>query len=250
MADNSKNTEQERKPFEVHIDEHYDFDGIASTKFITSIQFCKMVSDLLHGIFSDFEGCMFEPTAQGMEPTIALVFNHDDHTGSELPCAVERAGSGKSGSSIIDRGRARDFYNRNGDRFILTDDGQDFVKTIIVRRLIANGKIDFKNNRNIVGEFVEPSATSNFYFQQQYVPFTKVSFISISRICQLLFGSGEENGDNVEYIASVTAPFNNGFGGYNKNSNYILSITKVSAKEINDFCGQIGLSMQSYNIIR
>lgn len=244
MADNTKTTDQERKPFEVQIDDHYDFDGIASTKFITSIQFCKMVSDLLHNVFSDFEGCMFEPTVQGMEPTIALVFDHDDHTNDSLPCAMERAGSSKSGSSIIDRGRARDFYNRNGDRFLLTEDGQDFVKTILSRRMFVNGKIDFKK---IVGEYSEPNMNS-FYYQQP-VPYTKVSYISISRICQLLFGNGKDENDNVEYIANVV-PFNGGFNGYNRTNNYILTLTKVSAKEINDFCGQIGLSMQSCNIIR
>ena len=240
MSENRAN-DSKREPFVVTIDEHYNFDPVAASKFITSSELCKMISDLLHGVFCDYEGCTFDVN-QGMEPTISLVFNHGDYTGSELPCACERLGAKQVGSTIIDRGRARDMFNRNGDRYYLTEDGQDFVKQLIARRFYNNGNIDYKR---IVSEVVDrgPMSTS---FMPQSNQYTKVSFISIDRICSLLFGTDEENGDRVEYTVNMAAPINYGAGAFN----YVLNITRISAKELSSFCNKIGVNMQSLNIVR
>lgn len=236
----NQNNESKREPFKVEIDEHYTFDSIASSKFITSNDLCKMVTDLLKNVFADFEGCSFE-TAQGMEPTIALYFNHADHSGSELPVACERLGSKNVGNTIIDKGRARDSFIKNGDRFYLTEDGQDFVKQLITRRMYNNGNLDY---RRIVCE-IQDRGAMNTSFIPQVNQLTKVSFLSIDRLCSLLFGTDEENGDRVEYTVSVATPFNSGYG-----VNYILNITRISAKELSTFCNKIGVNMQSINIIR
>ena len=238
---NKTEDSKKREPFTVEIEEHYSFDPISSGKFITSTELCKMVSDLLKGVFSDYEGCIFE-TNQGMEPTISLIFNHGDYTGAALPCACERIGSKQVGNTIIDRGRARDLYARNGDRFYLTEDGQDFVRQLIARRFYNNGNLDFKR---IVSEIVD-RGPMNTSFVQQYSQYTKVGFISIDRLCSLLFGTDEENGDRVEYIVNVSAPINTGYGA----TNYVLNITKISAKELSNFCNKIGVNMQTLNIIR
>jgi len=237
----NQNEENKREPFVVEVDQHYDFDAIADTKFITSNELCKMISDLLKNVFADYEGCMFEVN-QGMEPTIALVFNHGDYSNSELSCACERLGSKQVGNTIIDNARRRDLYNRNGDRFYLTEDGQDFVKQYITRRMYNNGNLDYKR---IVSEIVDRGQV-NMAFQQQFNQFTKVSYVSIDRLCALLFGTDEENGDRAEYMVSVSAPINSGYNTVN----YVLNITKVSAKEISNFCNKIGVNMQSLNIIR
>lgn len=243
MSENQNNEEKkkERVPFKVEIDEHYEYDSIAASKFLTSNKFCKMVSDLLRNVFADYEGCMFE-TNQGMEPTISLIFNHADHTGSELPCACTRVGASQVGNTIIDRGRARDNFIKNGDRFYLTEDGQDFVKSLIARRFYNNGNINFKT---IVGEITDRGPV-NIQFQPQENRYTKVSYISIDRLCALLFGTNEENGDRVEYTSNVAAPINTGYGS----ANYVLNITRISAKELSSFCNEIGINMQALNIIR
>ena len=241
MAENQ--TQEARKPFKVEITDHYDFNAIASGMFITSNEFCKMVADMMKSIFADFEGCTFDVQNGGGEPTIGLIFNHGDYTNSELPVCCERSGAKPVGSTIIDRGRSRDLYNRNGDRYFLTEDGQDFVKTLISRRFFNNGgNIDFKR---VVSEFVD-RGPANIAFNQQQVQFTKVCWIDIKRLCALLFGTDEENGDNVEYDFRLCAPIQS----YGSVCNYVLKIDRISAKELTNFCTKIGVSMQSINIIR
>ena len=241
MAETNTSSEAKREPFVVEIDEHYPFDSIAASKFITSNELCKMVSDLLRGVFADYEGCIFEVN-QGMEPTISLIFNHGDYTGSDLPVCCERSGAKQVGNTVIDRGRSRDLFNRNGDRYYLTEDGQDFVKQLIIRRLYNNGNLDYKR---IVSEIVDRGPV-NTTFVQQLNQYTKVAFISIDRLCSLLFGTDEENGDRVEYTVGISAPINAGYGV----SNYVLNITRISAKELSSFCNKIGVNMQTINIVR
>ena len=244
MSDQNKTqNESQRVPFTVKVDEPYEFNAIAGSKFFTSTEICEMISGLLKTVFADYEGCIFEMN-QGMEPTIALIFNHGDYSNSELPCACERLGNKQVGNTVIDRGRARDMYNRNGDRYYLTEDGQDFVKSLIIRRMYNNGNLDFKR---IVGEIVDrgPMGTN---FMPQYNQYTKVSYISLDRLCSLIFPNGEKDGDKVEYTVGVSAPINLGYG--QPIANYVLNITKISSKELSQFCNKIGVNMQSLNIIR
>ena len=238
----TQNKDQKREPFVVKIDEPYEFNPIAGSKFFTSNEICEMISNVFKQIFSDYEGCMFEVNQGGIEPTISLIFNHDDHSDSNLPCACKRLGGEQVGNTVIDKGRARDLYNRNGDRFYLTQDGQDFVKSIIIRRLYNNGNLDYKR---IVSEIVDrgPMSTN---FVTQYNQYTKVSYISIDRLCSLIFPNGEKEGDKVEYTVGISAPINTGYG----TSNYILNITRISSKELSQFCNKIGVNMQTLNIIR
>ena len=242
MSDaNTKTDSPKREPFVVKVDEPYEFNPIAGSKFFTSTEICEMISGLLKTVFCDFEGCIFEVN-QGMEPTISLIFNHGDYPDSKLPRACERLGSKQVGNTIIDRGRARDSYNRNGDRFYLTEDGHDFVKSLIIRRLYNNGNLNYKN---IVSEITDRGPMTQTFIAN-YVQYTKVSFISIDRLCSLIFPTGEADGDKVEYSVSISAPINMGYGV----SNYVLNVTKISSKELSQFCNKIGLNMQSLNIIR
>lgn len=242
MAENQ--TQEARKPFKVEIEDHYDFKAIASGMYITSNEFCKMVSDLMKSIFADYEGCTFDINNNGVEPTIGLVFNHGDYSGSDPPVCCERSGAKPVGSTIIDRGRSRDQYNRNGDRFFLTEDGQDFVKTLISKRYFNNnGGIDFKR---VVNEFVDRGPV-NTSFSQQANQYTKVNWIDIKRLCALLFGTDEENGDRVEYDFHICAPIQSPYSAAN---NYVVKIDKISAKELTNFCNKIGVSMQNINIVR
>ena len=233
--------DDEKKAFKIQIDEHYDFDAIASSRYITSSELCKMVSDLLKCVFADYEGCKFEIN-QGMEPTVSLYFNHNDHTGSDLPCACEKNGAAKVGNTIIDRGRARDMFNRNGDRYYLTEEGKEFVKGLLSKRFFNNGNPDFGR---IVGEEQERGSMNNS-FVPQYTIYTKVAYISISRLCSLLFGNGEEEKDHVEYDVNVSSPL----PGYGNNPNFVLNVTRISSKELSNFCNKIGVSSQQLNIIR
>jgi hypothetical protein len=240
MSETTNKTDEKRVPFTVKVDEPFEFEPIAGSKFMTSTKLCQKISQVLKLVFADYEGCIFELT-QGGEPTVALLFNHNDHSGSNLTCACERLGSKQVGNTIIDRGRARDSFIRNGDRFFLTDDGQDFVKSVIIRRMYNNGK---PNYRDIVSEVYDRGPMTQ-QFTNNVTQFTKVSFISLDRLCSYCFPK-EKNGDVYEYTISVSAPINTGYGS----ANYVLNVTQISSKELAEFCNEIGINMQSLNIIR
>ena len=237
--------ETKRDKFVVDLDEHFDFGAIASSKFITSNDLCEKVSELFHLVFADYEGCTFEMT--GNEPTISLFFNHGEYPDAEH-VATEKIGSKSVGSTIIDRSRSRDRLLKEGDRFSLTEDGKDVIKDLLILKVYNNGNPDFGR---VACEWAERGPV-NSYFSQAPVQYTKVSFISVPRICGLLFGSKDAEGNDVEYSANVVSAINpTGFNSQFATANYILNVTQVSAKELSEFCNKIGLGASAgANIIR
>lgn len=237
--------ETTRKKFEVEIEQPIEFGAIASTKYITSNKFCAMVSELLKQVFCQYEGCIFEVN-QGMEPTISLIFNHGEYPTENNNFAIEKVGASNVGYSVIDRGRTRDQLIKDGDRYYLTEDGKDFVKSLLIKRVYNNGNPDY---RKVVSEFTDRGPINSYFAQQQNPQYTKVSFISIERLCSLLFGAKDKDGNSVEYAAVVAAPIP-GYNGINGNTNYVLNIQQIDSKELTDFYNDIGLGTNNINIIR
>ena len=247
MAEVKTNDEEKREPFKIEVDKPFAFDAIASSKFITSNELAKLTSDLFRNVFADFEGSIFEVSTQG-GATMSLIFNHGNYDKDAIT-ACERLNSKSVGATVIDRGRSRDSLLRDGDRYFLTEDGKDVVKDLIVRRLYNNGKPDYSK---IVGEYTDRGPVNN-YFIQQTPQYTKVSHIDLNRLCGLLFGSVDEDGNSVEYSVAVTAPINAGYNnmtGIAVSTNYILNITQVSSKELNDLCTKLGLGVSGLAIVR
>ena len=238
-------TENKREKFVIDIDEHFEFNAIAESKFITSKDFARLTNELFHSVFADYEGCTLE--VNGNEPTLALVFNHGEYDEKAITCC-ERISTKSVGSTVIDRGRSRDNLLKDGDRYYLTEDGKDVISDLLIRRVYNNGNIDL---RKVVSEISERGPV-NTYFVQSQQQYTKVSYISLDRLCGLLFGTKDEDGTPVEYSANVVAmiPTYN-VPGVNVNANYVLNITRVSSKEVADIYNKLGLGVQSgLNIIR
>jgi hypothetical protein len=229
----AQGTGKERVPFEINIDEHAPFDAIASTKFMPSHELAQYVSELFHGVFADFEGCMFEIPANGAAPCFSLVFNHGDYDkGATVGC--ERAyNRNVNRNDVVSRIRNRDNRVNNGDRYYLTEDGKDVVKTLLTRNAFNNGNPNWKI---VVGEYYEGNQGIYGVRTPQY---TKVNFIDLDRVCGLLFGT-ELDGDTVEYHVQVMSPIMQ-FQGQ-PSGNYMLSITRVSSKEIRKTYEKVGLS--------
>ena len=219
---------------------------IAKTAYLSSNEFCKLTSELFKGVFADSEGCFFE--AGNGEPTISLLFNHGQYD-KDAVVACELLGGQASGSSIIDRTRNRDRQMMDGDRYYLTEDGKDACKSLLIPRLYNNGN---PNWRSIVGEWSDNSVV-NFYNMGQRPQYTKVSGISLSRLCGLLFGNKDENGEYVEYdvrIATALTPAGYPQNGMNMNVNYMLSITVVSSAEVAKIYEKLGYGTVGAHIIR
>ena len=243
MSNQEKETKREK--FKIVIEEHADFPSIAKTAYISSNDFCKMVSDLFKNVFVDFEGCIFEATNNG-EPTISLLFNHGKY-GEDDICACELAGAKASGNSIIDRTRHRDRQLLEGDRYYLTEDGKDAIMSLLTSRAFNNGN---PNWRTIVSEYQDRSI-SNMYNYGPVTQYTKVSNVSLQRLCGLIFGDKDGDGDRIEYTTNIASTFTPaGLQYTGMTANYILSVTSVSAKEVAKIYEKLGFGGMGINIVR
>ena len=101
------------------------------------------------------------------------------------------------------------------------------------------------NWKNIVSEWSDRSM-ANMYNYGNIPQYTKVSSISLQRLCNLLFGKVDANGDHVEYEVHIAAPLTPIAGypmannGMNMSVNYMLAITVVSSEEVSKIYEKLG----------
>lgn len=239
----NQNEETKREKFVITVDEPVKFDTIAKTSYLSSNDFCKMVSELFSAVFADFEGCIFDANTNGMA-TVSLLFNHGDY-GDDAIVATEKSGGRNSGNSIIDRSRNRDRQMSEGDRYNLTDNGKDVIESLLTPQAYNNGK---PNWRVVVSEVVDYS-NGGFYGYGRGTQLTKVSNISLSKLCELIFGK-KVDGDYFEYDVRLAAPMTNNYQANGIVGNYILTITCVSSEVVADLYKKMGWGTTGLNIIR
>lgn len=240
---NNKNAtdDQKREMFRME-PANMPFKAMADTTFIMHSNLAKFVNYYFHQVFADYEGCKF--VGGGQEPTLELYFNHGEY-GEKVRTACERV-TAKVGNDWLARSRARDFIARQGDRYTLTDDGKDALVNLLTHQKYNNGNPNFNN---IISEITERDGISNYYTNQTPKTFTCVSFISLNRICALLFGDKFED-EAVEYDCKVAA-IRPSFGAMSPNGGeFIYMITRVTRKVVADFYNELGIGQSSSGIIR
>lgn len=236
MSETKQNT-VERQPYVLEV-EPMDFVADAEVKITTSNELCKLTNEYFRAAFADYEGCKFEMSSG--YPTLTLVFNHCEHKeGNVYACEMS---SGKTvGNSVIDRSRAYDRLAKEGDRYLITEDGKDIIKPLLAPRYANNGNPQWGN---IVAETSE---------RQMYGPgvqFTRVIGIDPKAICALIYGK-KEDGSWLDYAVEVKADLSarNGFGI--SASNYVLYITKAYDEHIKKTYEALGFgSAVNSDIIR
>ena len=248
MSESKKET-TERKPFVIELKEHVPFDGIASTKYITSSTFLHLTSVLFKSVFADFEGCVFEASGQG-EPTVSLIFNHGKYGENDV-VACERASGKAIGNAVVDRMRNRDRQMTEGDRYFLTEDGKDAFTPLIHPKYFKDGKPSWKS---IISEWNDMTPQT-YYTSYGNVPqYTKVSGLQLSKIAALLYGFKDDNSssdDYFEYDVRIMGTLNGQFNvPMTRNANYLMTITKVSKAEVENVYRELGFGSVGSSIIR
>lgn len=244
---NASEQNQSRKKFKIEIQDHETFPGIARTAYVASNEFCKMVSELFKNVFADFEGCIFEVTQAG-DPYISLLFNHGQYP-EDAVVACTRNGGNASGSNVLDRVRTRDRQLIEGDRYHLTDDAKDALTPLLTARMFKNGNPEWKQ---ITSEWQDRTAI-NFYNVGAIPQYTKVSFIDLNRLCAMIYGLKDENGDNVEYSVTIAAPLSvMGYqnGAMQSNMNFMLNITSACQEELSKVYEKLGFGGFGARIIK
>lgn len=239
---NDQKTENKREPYVIKVDQHQPFDAIAQTKYITSNELCRLTSELFRGVFEDYEGCIFE-TNNG-EASMTLVFNHGKYDeNATVACRLGNAQS--SGNSVIDRTRTRDYIVRDGNKYLLTEDGKDAITPLLVPRIWNNGN---PNWSRIVSDWVDRNMMNAFSIQQ-LPQYTKVSYIDLRQLCRLIFGSTDGD-DNVDYSVLIMSTLTPYAALGKMNVNYMLNITRASSKEVAAAYEKLGFGTMGTNIVR
>lgn len=215
--------EDARVPYSVNIDP-LAFEADSEGKYLTSLELCQMTRDIFRAAFADFYGCKFE-VLQG-QPSISLFFRHIDAP-EDRAVATEKSGAKLVNNTVIDKTRGRDQMMRDGDRYILSEDGLDVIKTLLLPMYWNRNdkKIDQKR---FVSEIADTDQSSSYFGPQNTVQLTKVSGIDPRRVAAMIWGDKDENGI-VDYGVTILKDLSvNGmaFPGMFP-SNFVLQITRA-----------------------
>lgn len=240
-----KNDEaKDQQEFMIEVEEHEKFNPITDSEYCTSTDFCQQVSSLMKAVYSDCEGCTFELTQQG-QPVINLFFNHnelDDPT--RVPGISRKISSDNIKSDVVRRVRNNDNRNKFGDRYYLTTEGKEGLDDFLINNIPKqNGKINWDKIT------AEVSQGGQFYGQRQ-TQYTKVFMLDPSKLAAAIYGSTDENGNNIEYLVVVKKSVHQMVGTQFQPS-YMLEIKRVYEKAVMGLCNQLGIApVNGLDIIR
>ncbi len=234
---------EDRKPYVVKVDP-INFEASYSGLFMSSLDFCKLINEYFKAAFGDFVGSTFDMGQGG--PTVSLYFSHLKDVDGVRAC--DRISAKTTGSSLIDRTRGRDLQLKEGDRYHITEDGQDIIKPLLAPRFYNQGKPNWKN---IVVDIVDNNPQS-FYQPNAATHLTKIVGIDPRNLCSLIYGNKDEDGSYIDYGVEVKAsPAVAGFMPGQQQVNYILAITKAYSGTISKTYEKLGLGFANgSNIVR
>jgi len=233
---------EERTPYEINIDPE-TFDPDSEAKYLTSTEFCGLINVIFRAAFRDYYGSKFELSNNGV-PSISLHFSHIE-AGEGEAVATVRSGAKTIGNSVIDKTRQRDHMMTEGDRYMVSEDGKDVISKLLFPYIYNKGKINWKN---ITAE-VSDGGNQMFYGQGQQL--TKITGIDPKRICAMLWGTKDDEGE-VDYGISVLKDLsvNPMIMPGTVPSNYVLMITKAHTSKIRKTYEKLGIGIVGSNIIR
>ena len=237
--DNTTNNKPET--LDIQIEQHLKFNSIADICYMSSVEFCELVSAAFKQIFSDWDGCKMVPVPNSNQGQLQMqfFFNHREGDAPEgMYKACSRDTNVQAKSDTLAAIRRRDYYMSNGDRFHLTEDGKSALA-----KFFFDGATVF--NRD--GSIKENSVTSEVHdgagdFMSTSIPqqLTMVSFIDPIKVATFLFGSKDDNGDGWVYNITPKRSMNTGYYGTN-NANYVLSIERISVEQTKKLAASYGL---------
>ena len=253
MSENTKTNVTENnaqgstvEAFKIVIDEHEKFDPLVETSFVTSTEFCKVVSDLFRAVFPDCVGSSLDMIPATNVQSISLYFDHLDH-GDQQTAVSRDAGDQKTKNSVLKS--TRNYYTRLrvGDKYLLTEDGKsaimDFLMDPEVARAIYNNNFEVKWDK-ITTDVADPSAGMSGR------QLTKVSFIDPNKLAAAIYGDKNFNNDKVVYNIRNLGSLPVYVGGYSS-AGYSLAVDRVTEANVHKMSAAYGIGANNgLNIIR
>ena len=247
----SKENKTDRKPYELKF-EPVEFSPIGAFKITTSSDLGKLANEVFKQSFVDYEGIIFDPGANGAEPTFELIFNHGkyeetDDTVFGVKSAIDADVA--VGTNPLDKLRRIDNICANGAKYYATEDLKDVVTKLLVPSLYKGGNIKWNQ---IVVEYAERSPYQ-MYNNRADAQYTKIRGISAKRLAAFLFGFKTDNDEydyDIRVIGQSLLGQNANFGTSAKASNWVLQISRASLAEVTELYKAYGFNPSASNIIR
>lgn len=242
MSETKVQEDQKRVPYSVQVTPSA-FEPDCSSKFISSVDFCRLVNAYMRAAFDDFYGCEFD-MVQGFA-TINVYFDHVVEHEAGKVYACEQAAENSVGNDTINRIRNRDSILKNGDRYFLTPDGKDIIKPLLSPRYYNQGNPQWKN---IVADV--NADNRNMFMMQPSTRRTKVVGLDPQKLCSIIWGAKEDN-DFIDYGIAVMedrSMRNMPIPGA-ANHNYVLQITKAYNGNLKKTCEKFGIANAGSNIV-
>ena len=216
MSETNKNAEEKREPYVVELETPLKFEYDAEASVLTSTKLGSLINEYFRLVFpGDYEGCKIETSKNGL--ALSLCFRHETNRTEDTIYGVELSTAKKTNNNLLDVTRRRDFVVQHGDRYSLTQDGEDIIKPLLQRGYFGNnGKVNWGA---VISEISE--GTYGNMYSMKTTQFTKISGLDINAVCALLFGKKDADGNAVVYDVSLKAALN-GAPGMNSMANQIL----------------------------
>lgn len=235
---NATTNEAEKKEFRAWIAEHERFNSIQSTVFISSTELCQKISEWFKATYVDFYGCTFEISQQG-RPFISLFFDHAEASDEARPNAITKKKPEKDRvqNETVLRIRENDRRNYSGDKWYLTEEGSQGLDDYVSNQMI-NSK-----NGNVQWEKItaEVSMASN-YFGQPPTIYTKISMIDPEKLITEIYGSTDEDGNNLVYGLRVLRSLPQMLMNGSFQPQFMCAIDCVAEKEVVALCNKLGIA--------
>lgn len=251
MSEETRNeVEQQKEALKIKVDLHGKFNPISDTKYLTTVEFCEIVSSLFKNIFADWEGCKMVPLQGANVLQMLFFFNHKEQViaNSDLYRACTKDEDNTAKSATLASIRHRDHLLTNGDSYHLTEDGMSSLRDFLYDNnnlYKRNGEVDWKK---VVAEACD--YITQGYGQPVAQQLTQVSWIDPVKLATLIFGENDDDGEentnwvyNIRVLRSMpSANYSYGmYVGNNQPQNYLLAIDRISGEETKKLAALYGL---------
>lgn len=251
---NVTETSEENSEWRINVAEHEKFDYLTQTKYIDSNELCKKISDIFKFSFADCYGCTFDPIPGSNNFMISLYFDHDNH-GDGVVAVTKDAEQDNTRNATLRRTRSYGHRLLEGDHYHITKDGISALTPFIMDQSDARGI--YKNSSKHYGsseinwdKIVSETADSSYGYGSVPRQLTKISFLDINKIVELIYGGVNEEGQKLKYGVQIIRSTPSILGGVSVGS-YMLAINCISEDNLFALARRFGFGVQvGLNIIR
>jgi len=235
------NQNEEREPVRISCPQKLEWDGTASSKFISAVELCKMVNSAFKENFYDFAGSILEipQNNQGVFiPTISLRFTHlEPHVSERRYAGVTRNLDEVKEGANVTRNAIRSFNHTltHGDKYYLSKEAKEAIGEYLVDSRNIHKKGDI--NKDIDwGKVVTDVYLPGRFYGESPNQMTNVSYIDPGKFFAEVYG-GEDKYVYAAYVIS-SLPYDRTCPDV---KNYLLNVLRLDIAKVNELGMIFGL---------